>query len=148
MRAGGAVPVPAVQTLSVPGTMRGVGQAIEAFERFGRARDVPDGLAWRVKLALDEILSNVVRHGGLDERSPIDMTFSFEAGVVGVEIVDAAAAFNPLLAPAPDASRPLAARTVGGVGITIVKGLMDETRYERRDGRNHFVMRCGSHGDR
>ena len=140
--------MPVVETLSVPGTMRGVGQAIEAFERFGRARDVPRGVAWRVQLALDEILSNVVRHGGVDEGSLIDMTFSFDAGVVDVEIVDAAAAFNPLLAPAPDLSSPLVARPVGGVGITIVKGLMDETRYERRNGRNHFVMRCGSHGDR
>ena len=44
-----------VETLSVPGTLPGVLQAVEAFERFGRAHDLSRGAAWRFPLALDEI---------------------------------------------------------------------------------------------
>jgi serine/threonine-protein kinase RsbW len=151
----------AVVTLSVPATAAGVRQAILAFERFGRAHQVSAGAGWRVQLALDEILSNIVRHGApagpatapaapvIAPAAPvIAMTFSFDAGMVAVEIVDAAAPFNPLLAPPPDTVSPLAQRQPGGLGIALVRRLMDETSYERRDGHNYFVMRCGAHADR
>jgi serine/threonine-protein kinase RsbW len=137
----------AVVRLSVPGTTAGVREAILAFERFGRVHQVARETGWRVQLALDEILSNIVRHGE-PAALAIEMTFSLDAGRVSVEMVDATAAFNPLLAPPPDTLSPLETRQPGGVGITLVRRLMDETFYERRNGHNHFTMRCGPHADR
>ena len=137
-----------VETLSVPGTLLGVLQAVEAFERFGRAHDLSTGAAWRLPLALDEILSNIVRHGLAGRPAAIDLTFSIDGEDVVVEIVDAADAFNPLLAPPPDTSSPLADRQPGGQGIALVRRLMDATQYERRNGRNHFLMRCRADADR
>src|SRR5437868_5176300 len=96
-----------VETLSVPGTLPGVLQAVEAFERFGRAHDLCKGAAWRFPLALDEILSNIVRHGLAGRAAAIDLTFSIDGEDVVVEVVDEADAFNPLLAPPPDTSSPL-----------------------------------------
>ncbi len=138
----------AVEELSVPGTLAGVRQAVDAFEQFGRSRELPPRDAWRVLLALDEILSNIVRHGLAGSRAPIDVTFSFADGRVVVEIVDSAEAFNPLLAPAPDTSSPLDQRQPGGLGIALVQQLMDEIEYERRDERNHFVMTWRPDADR
>jgi len=138
-----------VETLSVPGTPPGVRQAIDAFERFGRRSRRPGAARRRVQLALDEILSNIVLHGIYPAMAnpTIDVTFSFEGGVVGVEVEDTAAAFNPLLVPPPDTTSPLAIRPEGGLGIALVRYLMDEASYERRNDRNHFVMRCRAHGD-
>jgi len=138
----------ATETLSIPGTLAGVREAIGAFERFVRTHAVARGAAWRMQLALDEILSNVVRHAQPGEGAALEMIFSLDEGMVGVEIVDAAGAFNPLLAPAPETSAPLQDRQPGGLGIALVRRLMDETLYERRDERNHFVMRCGRYADR
>ena len=137
-----------VETLSVPGTLPGVLQAVEAFERFGREHDLSAAAAWRLPLALDEILSNIVRHGLAGRPAAIDLTFSIDGEDVVVEIVDAADAFNPLLAPAPDTTSPLDERQPGGLGIALVRRLMDDTRYERRNGRNHFLMRCRADADR
>jgi serine/threonine-protein kinase RsbW len=137
-----------VETLSVPGTLPGVLQAVEAFERFGRAHDLSKGATWRFPLALDEILSNIVRHGLAGRPAAIDLTFSIDGEDVVVEIVDAADAFNPLLAPPPDTSSPLEDRQPGGQGIALVRRLMDATQYERRNGRNHFLMRCRADADR
>jgi len=138
----------AVESLSVPGTLSGVLQAVQAFELFGRTHDLSKGATWRFPLALDEILSNIVRHGLAGRRGTIDMTFSLDGEDVVVEIVDAADPFNPLLAPPPDTTSPLDRRQAGGLGIALVRRLMDETRYERRDGRNHFLMRCRADADR
>lgn len=138
----------AVETLSVPGTLRGVRQAAEAFEQFGRTHALSQAAAWRFPLALDEILSNIVRHGLRGRRGTIDLTFSVDDEFVAVEIVDTADAFNPLLAPPPDTTSPLGQRQPGGLGIALVRELMDDLGYERRHERNHFVMRWRPHADR
>jgi len=130
----------------VPATPAGVRQALQAFEEFGFTRRITPDVGWRVQLALDEILSNIVGHG-TPSAPAIEMTFSCDAGTISVEIVDATGPFNPLRAPAPDTVSPLQEREPGGLGLTLVRRLMDETLYERRDDRNHFVMRCGPHAD-
>ncbi len=138
-----------MERLSVPGTPPGVRQAIDAFERFGERVRMPRPARWRIQLALDEILSNIIRHGaGPAAGQPaIDVAFSFTEGVVGVEIVDSAAAFNPLLVPPPDTASALAVRPEGGLGIALVRYLVDEASYEWRENRNHFIMRCRAHDD-
>ena len=136
-----------IETLSVPGTLPGVRQAVQAFEAFGRAHNLGQDAAWRFLVALDEILSNIIRHGLGTRDAAIELTFSAADGLITVEIVDAAAAFDPLLVPAPDISSPLDQRQPGGLGIALVRQLMDETQYERRNGRNHFVMRWRPHAD-
>jgi serine/threonine-protein kinase RsbW len=133
--------MPDRQTLSVPATLPGVQQALEAFDGFAGAHQIPQGDAWRFSLALDEMLSNIVRHGG--GAAPIDLMFSLDARGLGVEIVDRTEAFNPLEAPPPDTSSGLDRRQPGGQGIALVRQLMDETAYERRNDRNHFTMRRG-----
>jgi serine/threonine-protein kinase RsbW len=135
----------AVETLSVPGTQPGVLQAIQAFEHFGRDHCVPRDAAWRFLLALDEILSNIIRHGA--PGPAIGLTFSIEGEAIAVEVVDRAAAFNPLQVPPPDTTAPLEARQPGGLGIALVRRLMDETCYERRNDENHFLMRWRPHAD-
>jgi len=137
-----------VETLSVPGTLPGVLQAVKAFEQFGRTHALSEGAAWRFLVALDEILSNIVRHGLAGRRDTIELMFSIDGDDVAVEIIDAADAFNPLLAPPPDISSPLDDRQPGGLGIALVRQLIDDTRYERRDDRNHFIMRWRPHADR
>lgn len=137
-----------VETLSVPGTLAGVRQAGEAFEQFGRSHALSKSASWRFLLALDEILSNIVRHGLAGRQGAIDLLFSIDGDEVAVEVIDAADSFNPILAPPPDTSSPLENRQPGGLGIALVRRLMDDTRYERRDDRNHFVMRWRPHADR
>lgn len=135
-----------VETLSVPGTPPGVRQAVDAFERFGQRVHVPRPARWRIQLALDEILSNIVRHGAAPGAGDpaIDVTFSFKEGVVDVEVLDTGSAFNPLLVPPPDRTSPLAVRPEGGLGLALVRFLVDEASYDRRGNRNHFVMRVSS----
>ena len=50
-------------------------------------------------------------------------------------------AFDPLAAQAPDTTLGLDERPVGGLGLMLVRRLMDDVAYERRDGRNHLRLR-------
>jgi anti-sigma regulatory factor (Ser/Thr protein kinase) len=128
------------QTLSVPGTMSGISLAAAAFEQFWDSAQLPGASRWRFLTALDEVLSNIVRHGMRAGARPIDLTFEFNADVVTVDVSDRGEPFDPLSLPAPDTMSPLEQRKPGGLGVSIVTGLMDGVRYERHAAQNLLVM--------
>ena len=92
-------------------------------------------------MALDEALSNVVRHGFADRRPhEITVVLTLAIDELRVAIEDDGHSFNPLTAPRPDLDSPLGERRVGGVGVHLIRELMDRVRYERVGGRNRLTM--------
>lgn len=92
-----------------------------------------------VTLALEEILSNVIRHSGA---SDIAVRFTFEPEAFEFEVTDDGPAFNPLeQAPPLDTKAPLEARRAGGMGVHIICQLASELRYEHREHRNRLLFR-------
>lgn len=129
-----------VDHVSVPATREGVASAAAAFDAFCGRAGVPDDVRWRFHVALDEILSNVVRHGYRDRSGTMTLTFIEDAQGVSVEIVDRAPAFDPRQAPPPDTTSPLEARRPGGLGVALTESLLDELAYERRGEQNHVTL--------
>ena len=127
-------------TLTIPATLDGVRAAVDAADRWCPAAGVPEPVRRRVLTALDEIVSNVVRHAYGDDPGSIDVAFAREGAVVLVSVADAGPAFDPLSMPAPDTSAPLDDRKPGGLGIALVRALADDVRYDRQDGRNQVSM--------
>ena len=103
-----------------------------AFDAFCAAERVPDDVAWRIRVVLDELVSNILAHGTSGGAVPtIDVTFRRDAASVSAVIADDGPPFNPLARPDPSLTLPLDARTPGGLGIVLVKTLMDVVTYER-----------------
>ena len=127
-------------SVTVPGTTEGIRRAAEAFETFISGRDVPQPARRRCLVALDETLSNVVRHGQPAPGESIVVTFSLFPDHLELELADTAAPFDLLQQPAPDRAAGVAARPLGGLGIALVRGTMTSVRYERRDGRNVLTL--------
>lgn len=127
-------------TLAVHGTVAGVRDAVEALQAWSGEVRLPDETRRKVLTTLDEILSNVVRHGSPDRPGSIEMTISAHDGLVRAEVADDGKPFNPLMAPPPDTSGPLESRTPGGLGIALVRALTDDVRYERRGDRNRLTL--------
>jgi anti-sigma regulatory factor (Ser/Thr protein kinase) len=59
---------------------------------------------------------------------------------VAVEVEDDGRPFDPLQVPPPDLTLSLEQRPIGGLGIHLIRNLMDEVSYARRDGRNVLKM--------
>jgi serine/threonine-protein kinase RsbW len=94
-----------------------------------------------LQLALEEAVTNIIKHGYGDVQPH---TFTVELSctdrrVIAI-VVDDAPAFDPLTRPEVDTSVPLEQRTIGGLGVHLLKKLMDSARYERRDGRNILTL--------
>jgi serine/threonine-protein kinase RsbW len=93
-------------------------------------------------LALEEAVTNVIHHGYVDGRAH-EFTVSLAAapgGMVTAVVSDDAPAFDPVARPPVDTSLPLEERPIGGLGVHLIKNLMDSVRYERREGRNILTL--------
>ena len=129
-------------SMTVPASAPGVRAAESELLAFAKSSGLPPEAIWRLEVALDEVLSNVVRHGSAAGRlGPIAVDLDIQGSRIEVVITDDAPAFNPLEVQAPEASVPLEDRPLGGLGIALVRALMDEVTYERRDGRNRLTFR-------
>jgi len=132
--------------LSVPGTDDGIRAALDALEALTAAHGLSRAVTWPMEVSLDEALANVVRHGleGRGETASVELELRLDPGaepaVCEVVLVDDGPEFDPLAASEPDTSLGLAVRPIGGLGIALVRKLMDELEYERRDGRNRLRM--------
>ncbi len=109
---------------------------------FGQWHDVPEEALFVMKLSLDEVVTNIVTHS---PKSPpgaqeICIRLSTEHGEVSAEVEDDGGAFNPLSLPAPDIEASLQDRPSGGLGIHLVRSLMDQVKYCRIGRRNRFTM--------
>lgn len=103
--------------------------------------DDPEGTRYNILLALQEMVTNVLRHAyGGDETQPVELRFLANAEGFEVELRDAGPAFDPLAVPPdapPEAAEPM---REGGYGIMITRMVMDGMRYERRQGWNVVTM--------
>src|SRR5262245_37662509 len=101
------------------------------------SRALPAAIELDVSLALEEVLSNVLRHSKIDGLSrDIRVTFEIDDSGFEFEVSDSAAAYDPLSRPEPDVDLPLDQRQAGGLGIYLVRRLGDKVSYQRADGRN------------
>jgi len=58
-----------------------------------------------------------------------------------VEVEDDGRQFNPLELPEPDLEKKLEERPIGGLGIHLVRNLMDELEYRRTHNKNILIMK-------
>ena len=127
------------RTVTVAANVAGIRAALDELGRFCEAQAIPDEVRRRLTVALDEVLSNVARHGR-PEDGKMQVRFSLTGDVLTVRVEDSAPAFNPLNAPVPDTTSAIAYRKIGGLGIAVTKGLLEDVAYERADGRNRVTL--------
>jgi anti-sigma regulatory factor (Ser/Thr protein kinase) len=95
-----------------------------------------------LNLALEEILANIISYGYADNREhEITVSLDAQPGEVRVDVEDDGRPFNPLESPEPYSGDSLDDRPVGGLGIHLVRALMDGLEYRRQGDRNLLTMK-------
>ncbi len=97
----------------------------------------------RMEVAIEEALVNIIHYAYLDKEGKIELTcrFCFNE-FIELVIKDHGIPFNPLKAHKEvDKETELHERKEGGLGIAFINQLMDEIRYERREGANILTLR-------
>ena len=109
---------------------------------FSERHGMPSELVFRVTLALEEIITNVISYGYDDQAEhEISLRLSWEDPFLKLALEDDARPFNPLEVAAPDIAKPLAERQIGGLGIHLVREMMDELEYRRENDKNVLMLK-------
>jgi anti-sigma regulatory factor (Ser/Thr protein kinase) len=96
---------------------------------------------FRVNLALEELGLNIMNHGHDEGTHEIEIDLISDADSLTIEIRDDGKPFDPLNdAPTPDLDSPVGVRTPGGLGVHLVRTMMDELSYRREQGKNHVTL--------
>ena len=113
-----------------------------AIEEFAEEENWSPDLTFQIGLAVEELGVNIVNYGHDDDKAhEIKIVISSEDEAITIEIEDDGNAFNPLQdAPEPDLDAEVEDRTVGGLGIYLVRTMMDEVRYERQQNKNCLTL--------
>jgi anti-sigma regulatory factor (Ser/Thr protein kinase) len=93
------------------------------------------------ELALEEVFVNIVMHGARPGTVPcVEVSLARAEDGVTMTFEDDGPEFDPLSMPAPDVNAGLGERPVGGLGIFLVRRMMDAVSYQRVGVRNRLSM--------
>ncbi len=130
------------QTLTITADLAELARVMQMIDEFcgGMAANAADVSA--LHLALEEIVTNVITHGYQNDtsRSFTVRLEAISADRIRAVVADDAPAYNPLARPEVNTTLALEARPVGGLGVHLVKKLMEVCQYEHRDGKNLFSI--------
>jgi len=133
---------------TVPADLDEVAPLVLSTASFLEQQGVAARPLFKAQLLLEEIVSNVVRHGHRGDRGH-DVHVHVELDGAGIWLVveDDAGPFDPVGdAPPADVSSPLAERHGGGLGLHLVREMADELVYEREGDANRVRMRVSLAG--
>jgi len=133
--------MPATLTLTLKNDPSEIGRLVDLLEAFGPQSGLTDDATFKLTLALDEIVANVVRHGFDDDREHrIEVKVTVDDRTVTASVEDDGLEFDPREAPVPDLDLPIEMRKPGGLGMHLVRATMDSVEYRRQDGRNILTV--------
>ena len=92
------------------------------------------------QLAVEEAITNVIVHGYERVTGKIVITCRITNGLAEVQIEDYAPPFNPLSIPDPDITEDIEDRKIGGLGVFLIRQVMDDVVYRYENGKNILVM--------
>ena len=118
-----------------------LGDLLAFVDRACQRAALDPGVAFDVRLATEEVVTNVIEHGyaGGAAPGPITLRFHRDARQVVVTVDDLAPPFDPATIQPADPSAPLEQRRIGGLGWHFVRQVMDEVRHEPRHPRGNRV---------
>lgn len=129
-------------TINISADVREIERLNKLVRQFGELHEVPSRSLYAVNLALDELVTNVILYGFENpEGKHVTVKIVTGAGELVASVMDDGKSFNPLEAKAPDLNAPLEERDLGGLGIHLVRSLMDSVTYLRDGDKNVLTVR-------
>ena len=126
-----------LEKLVVDAKIESHGAVTEFIEKILSARGCPDKSLMEIDIAVDEIFSNIAQYSGASEASVV---CGVRKGRAVIRFEDDGRPYDPLSASDPDVTLAAGEREAGGLGVFLVKKMMDRVSYEYKDGRNRFLM--------
>jgi serine/threonine-protein kinase RsbW len=95
---------------------------------------------YNIQLATDEAASNIIEHAYENQPDGIlDLSCGIQSDVITIVLIDHGESFDPSDVPPPDLKADLSDRKIGGLGLFLMRKLMDEVHYESRPDKSNIL---------
>jgi serine/threonine-protein kinase RsbW len=126
-------------TLRLTNRIAEIPRSAELVNAFCARRGVASSVGFVINVSLEELLANTMTYGYADDREhEIVVRIWLEDADLVIDIADDARPFDPTAVAPPDLDVPLGQRAIGGLGIHLVRSMMDGMEY-RHDGQQNRV---------
>jgi anti-sigma regulatory factor (Ser/Thr protein kinase) len=111
-------------------------------ESVGDALGLPRRFVFEVNLALDELFTNIISYG-FNDRSEhaIQVCIAADDGMLTITVEDDGIPFNPIERAKPRLPATVEDCMIGGLGIYLIKNLMDDVWYRRKQDKNVLTLK-------
>ncbi|MGD9139341.1 MAG: SpoIIE family protein phosphatase [Desulfobacterales bacterium] len=127
--------------LTVPNHVSENARVKQHFDTFAEHYNIPKQVRLKMHVVFDELLTNIISYAYPDGKEhDIGIKVELSADRLKVSMVDDGIPFNPLGVETPDTDLPLEEREIGGLGIHLVRRMMDKVSYRRRIDKNVITV--------
>jgi len=140
------VPMDEVKALTVAGRFDSLRLVSEFVTRAAQDAALDESEVYAVDMAVDEACANIIGHAyGGEGRGDIEITCRIGEDGLTVVLRDRGRPFDPTKVPHPDLEAPLEGREEGGLGMFLMRRLMDRVEYESRPGSGNVLTMVKRH---
>lgn len=131
-----------MRTVQFPAKFEFLDEIREFVGQIARENGFGDKDVYNIQLATDEAASNVIEHAYVGRTDGVlDLSCGMNKQGLVIALVDHGAPFDPSEVPLPDLQADLSDRKIGGLGIFLMRKLMDEVHYQSNaDKSNALTM--------
>jgi anti-sigma regulatory factor (Ser/Thr protein kinase) len=113
----------------------------QKLQAFGASIGLSKKCVFQINLAVDELFTNIVKYGFADNNLHyVAITLSHRDGKISIRVEDNGVPFDPSAKQTSELKDPLEHCKIGGLGLHLVKKIMDDIIYERRGGKNVITL--------
>lgn len=127
--------------LVIPNRLDEVGRATTWLHAFADRLALTEEMRYRLDTGLNEAVTNVVSYAFADGAEHlVRLRLSAEGGAVRLDVEDDGIPFDPLRTEDRQLPTRIEDAPIGGLGIQLMRSMLDECRYRREGGRNHLTL--------
>jgi len=105
------------------------------------AHGIPEKDISEIRLAVDEAYTNIIKHAFKNKpKKPVNIEIGFEDGLIWITITDEGESFDPSTYSEPDLLKRIKNKQRGGMGVYLIRKLMDQVQYKRIGDINEIKM--------
>ena len=113
----------------------------EFVEEIGNELSLAPDVVFNLNLVLEEAVVNIINYAyPKEEHQSIYLSATLHEGSIILVLTDTGVEFDPTMAPEADITLSAEERPIGGLGIFLIRQIMNEVRYDRIDGKNILTM--------
>ena len=118
-----------------------INKLTEFVEEIGNELSLAPDVVFNLNLVLEEAVVNIINYAyPKEDHQSIYLSATLHEGSIILVLTDTGVEFDPTMAPEADITLSAEERPIGGLGIFLIRQIMNEVRYDRIDGKNVLTM--------